>query len=208
MAKFNIHPERTALLIIDMQNAFLKPGCRMALAAGRELIPKLKELMHACRTKTIPVIFAKHILREDGSDEGIASEFPPGKICLTGSEEINIYDELQPEEGDIIVEKRRYSAFFSTDLDLVLRCKGIDTLIIGGVVTHMCCDTTARDARMRDYKVIFLSDGTATYNIPDMGWGPISAEEVQKFVLTILASRYAQVTSIGDVLNQLRRVNL
>lgn len=203
MAKFEIHPKKTALLIIDMQNAFLKKGCKMELPAGRELIPKLKKLIQRCRDQDIPVIFAKHILRKDGSDEGIASEFPPGKICLAGGEDVEFYDEIKPEKGDIIIEKCRYSAFFSTDLDLVLRCKGIDTLIIGGVVTHMCCDTTARDARMRDYKVIFLSDGTSAYSIPDMGWGPISAEEVQRFVLTIMASRYAQVSPVEDVLRQI-----
>lgn len=206
MAKFDINPKKTALLIIDMQNAFLKPGCKMALPAGRALIPKLKELIQACRNHEIPIIFAKHVLREDGSDEGIGSEFPPGKICLTGTEDIEFYEEIRPRKSDIIVEKRRYSAFFSTDLDLVLRCKRVDTLIIGGVVTHMCCDTTARDARMRDYKVIFLSDGTATYSIPDMGWGPISAEEVQRFVLSILASRYAQVSSIDDVVRELQKI--
>ena len=206
MAKFAITPKRTAFLIIDMQNAFLKPGLKMALPAGRALIPKLQGLIQACRDHEIPIIFAKHVLREDGSDEGIGSEFPPGKICLTGTEDIEFYGEIRPEKGDIVVEKRRYSAFYSTDLDLILRCKGIDTLIIGGVVTHMCCDTTARDARMRDYKVIFLSDGTATYSIPDMGWGTIPAEEVQRFVLTILASRYAQVSSIDDVVTELRKI--
>lgn len=203
MVRFSINPKKTALLIIDMQNGFLKPGAVVEVAAGRAIIPKLKKLMFVCRAKGIPVIFTKHVHRADGSDMGLHFEFMPQKVCIAGTRDVEFYREIEPEAGDIVVEKHRFDAFIGTDLDLILRSKHLDTLIIGGVSTHMCCESTARAARMRDYRVIFLSDGTATYDLSDTEWGTISADEIQRFVLAILAYRFAQVSSVGDIINQL-----
>ena len=98
-----------------------------------------------------------------------------------------------------MVAKPRYSAFYGTDLEAILRSQGIDTLIIGGTITNVCCESTTRDAFSRDYKVIFLSGGNAAGDLPDLGFGPVSAEEIQKVVLTVLAMCFAQVSSIDEV---------
>ncbi len=207
MVRFSIDPKKTALLVIDMQNAFLKPGAVIEVAAGRAMIPKLKELMRICGSRGIQVIFTKTVYHPDGFDMGLLSEFITKKVLVAGTEDVELYSGIEPQTGDIVFDKHRYDAFIGTDLDLVLSYKGIDTIMIGGVVTHMCCESTARSAHMRNYKVIFLSDGTAAYNLPDQGWGPISAEEVQRFVLTNLAYRYAQVSSIDEVIRQISELH-
>jgi nicotinamidase-related amidase len=119
---------------------------------------------------------------------------------------VEIYDELKPQPGDLVVAKPRYSAFYGTDLEAILRSKGIDTLIISGTVTNVCCESTTRDAFSRDDKVIFLSDGNAAGDLPDMGFGPVSAEESQKVVLTVLAMCFAQVSSIDQVIAEIEQL--
>lgn len=208
MVRFDIHADKTALLIIDMQNAFLKPGAILERPSGRDLIPRLNKLLRACHEKQILTIFTQQIFREDGSDMGLFTEFAPelyaGKSTLIeGTPDVDIYHEVERQKGDIMLPKRAYSALWGTELDLLLRIHGIDTLIIGGVDTVFCCESTTREARHRNYKVIFLSDGTATLDQPDMGWGEISADEVQRFVLTIMALRYAEVASVEEVLRRI-----
>jgi ureidoacrylate peracid hydrolase len=207
MVEFEISPGKTCLLIVDMTNAFLKAGSPLEVARGRDLIPKLRKLMGVCRDKGIPVIFTTQAHRQDGSDMGLFAAFQPAmrakRILLEGTEDVEFYEDIQPEKVDIILTKRKFSALLGTELDSMLRSQGIDTIIIGGVATNMCCESTARDARMMDYKVIFLSDGTANRGLPDMGWGAISAEEVQRLVLTTMAYAYAQVLTVEDVIQRL-----
>jgi ureidoacrylate peracid hydrolase len=94
---------------------------------------------------------------------------------------------------EIIVKKHRYSAFYGTDLEIILRGLGIDTVVIAGVTTENCCHATARDALFRDYKVVFLSDATATFDYPDVGQGGMTAAEVYHATLVILSVSTAHV---------------
>lgn len=123
-----------------------------------------------------------------------------------GTTNVEIYEGLKPHSGDLVVAKPRYSAFYGTDLEAILRSKGIDMLIISGTTTNVCCDSTTRDAFSRDYKVVFLSDGTATRDLPDLGSGPVSAEEIQRVLLTVLAMSFAQVSSIDQVIAEIEQL--
>jgi nicotinamidase-related amidase len=207
MVEFRICPEKTCLIIIDMINAFLKPHSPLEVAGGRELIPRLKKLMDLCQEKDIFTVFVRMAFRIDRSDLGIHASFRPEMMrenfLVEGTEGSEFYEQILPGNSAVVITKRRFSAFVGTDLDLILRSRGIDTVIIGGVATNICCECTARDARMRDYKVIFLSDGNAPMTFPDMGWGKISAEEIQKVVLTTMAFGFAQVLPVEDVISQL-----
>jgi ureidoacrylate peracid hydrolase len=208
MAKFVIQPNKTAHVIIDMINSFLIPDNPLEIPNARQIIPRLNRVISTCRKKGILNIFITHEHRKDGSDLGLFSEFVPemrnGKTLIEGSSDVDIYPEMDRKKVDLHVAKRTFSAFYATDLDLLLRINNINTLIISGVATHSCCEATARDARHRNYRVLFLSDGTATYDIlPDMGWGEISGEDVQKFVLTTLALRGAEVLSVEELLQRL-----
>ncbi len=212
-AKFDINPGKTALLVIDMQNTWLGAGGPMETPSSRSLVPKLNKLIQGCREKGISIIFTRHAHRSDGSDIGLFAEFIPAMAAKTalieGTPDVDIYRELEYRQSDILVTKQAYSAFYGTNLDLILRTKGIDTVIISGIVTWGCCESTARDARHRNYKVIFLSDGTGTYGqLPDMGWGVITAEETMRHVLTVMAFRFAQVLSVEQVLVQVAKAQL
>lgn len=207
MVQFKINPASTALLVIDMQRVWVARGARMEVPAVREMVPSFDKLISVCRQKGVKVIFTHHAHRADGSDLGLYREFiptPDGRpFLIDGTPEAEIYEGMDRKDADIVVTKQVYSAFVGTNLDHLLRVNGIDTLIIGGIITAYCCEATARDARHRNYKVIFLSDGNETYeSIPDVGWGPIPREEIQKVVLSIMAFRYAEVSSIRQVLDR------
>ena len=122
---------------------------------------------------------------------------------VDGTEGIEIYEELAPQEGELVIKKHRYSAFYNTDLETQLRNRGIETLIITGTVTNMCCESTARDAQFRDYNVIFVSDATGTMDHPDLGAGSMTAEEVQKATLTSLSLCIAEIASTQQVIDKL-----
>ena len=207
MVRFDILADKTALLIIDMQDAFLRPGSPVERPLGRDLIPKLNNLARACREKGILVIFTQHVFRGDGSDVGLYREFLPAsavKSLTEGTPNVDLYPEIEQRRGDIMIPKRAYNAFWGTDLDHVLRVNGIDTVIIGGLDTLLCCESTTRESRHRNYKVIFLSDGTATADQPDLGWGAWSADEAQRFVLTVMASRFAEVVPVEEAIKRIQ----
>lgn len=116
---------------------------------------------------------------------------------------MDIYPAIAPLPGEPVIRKRRFSGFFGTDLDLILRGWETDTVIISGATTENCCHATARDALFRDYKVVFLSDATASFDYPDRGFGEMSAAEVHRACLVILASSTAHVMSVEEMKRRL-----
>lgn len=207
MPEFKIIPSKTAFLIIDMTNAFLKETGPIWIPGGIGIISNLNKLRSIARSKSILTIFTTHAYHKDGSDLGIDAVFRPkmrtNNTLRIGTPDIEFYADIQPDQDDIVIMKSRYNAFIGTELDLILRSHEIDTLIIGGVATNICCESTAREARMRDYKVIFLSDGTASRDIPDLGFGKISAFDVQRYTLATVACFFGQVSSVNQVINQI-----
>jgi ureidoacrylate peracid hydrolase len=207
--KYPVIPEKTAMLVVDMQNDFVQEGAPIEIPRARAMVPRLNRLLDVCRAHKILVIYIHHVIRGGNIDAGRLADHHAAirnnKALIEGTPNVEIYEGLKLHPGDLMVSKPRYSAFYGTDLEAILRSKGIDTLIISGTVTNVCCDSTARDAFSRDYKVIFLSDGTATRDLPDLGFGPVSAEEIQKVVLTVLAMSFAQVSSIHQVMAEIEQ---
>jgi biuret amidohydrolase len=207
MPEYKIVTDKTGLLIIDMTNAFLAQGAPVMVPNGTGIIPGLKKLMGLARSKGIRIIYTTQSYHKDGADLGIDPLFHPGmekrNELREGSTDVEFYKDIVPEASDTIIVKPRFSAFIGTELELILRSQGIDTLIIGGVLTNVCCESTAREARMRDFKVIFLSDGTATRDIPDTGWGKVPAAEMQRYTLAAIACYFGQVCSIEQVMKQI-----
>ncbi len=148
-----IDPEHAALLVIDMQNFFRR--------IAWPILKNLLSVIETCRQKDVPVVFTQHGHTDPPSDGGALAQWW-GEVILHGTTDWEFLPEIKIEPKDKILPKKRYSAFFETDLDPFLRSKGIRDLVISGVMTNLCCETTARDAFMRDYKVFFLIDGTAT----------------------------------------------
>jgi len=148
-----VDPTHAALLVIDMQNYFHQ--------IIQPVLKNLSKVVQSCRQKEVPIIFTQHGHTDPPSDGGVLREWW-GEIILHGTNDWKFLSEIKIESKDLVLPKKRYSAFFETELDSILRSKGIQDLIISGVMTNLCCETTARDAFMRDYKVFFLIDGTAT----------------------------------------------
>jgi isochorismate hydrolase len=191
--EYNLHRswrlrrDRACLLVIDMQNYFVHPDGSSLLENGKDLVPPLKEFIGVCRENSIPVIFTRHMHHKDGKDVGILGEWW-GDNIYEGTWESEIVDELRPEEGELVIHKNRYSAFRGTGLEEDLRKMGIEDVIIAGVMTNICCETTARDAFMRDLTVHFLADGNASAN-----------EEMHMSSLRNLAFGFAIVKTIAEI---------
>jgi biuret amidohydrolase len=131
------------------------------------------------------------------------SLWPPlvERVALVdGDQGIEIYEELQPLPHEVVLKKRRYSAFYGTELDLILRSTGMEAVIIAGVTTEDCCHATARDALFHNYGVIFLSDASGTFDYPDLGYGAMSVAEVYRASLVILAMSTAHVMTVDEMI--------
>jgi ureidoacrylate peracid hydrolase len=195
-------PSRTALIVVDMENDFVAEGAPMETPAGRAMVPRLRQAIEHARAVGIRVLFTTHSHRADGCDLGrhrdLWSPIADGVSCVDDTPGIEIYKEISPAENEIVIKKRRYSAFFGSDLDIVLRGWGIDTVVITGVTTENCCHATARDAFFRDYRVAFLSDATATFDYPDIGHGGMAAADVHRATLIILAASTADVMTTDE----------
>ena len=198
--------ERTALVIVDMQKVFCEPDGALHVPSTAAIVPAIQELASTCRRAGMPVVYLRHIVRGDGSDTGRMRDLYPDadQVLARDNPQVVIIDELAPEAGDIVVDKLFYSGFHGTDLDTVLRSRDVDTLMVCGTVTNVCCDTTIRDAVHREYKVISVSDANAAMPYPDLGWGEVTAEEVQKVALTTFAYEFGEVVSTKQLLKRLR----
>jgi nicotinamidase-related amidase len=166
VAPYNTHDltlnaRQSALLVVDMQDFFLDPASPTFTCGGPPIIPNLQKLIAAFRAAERPVIYTKHVHSPDLSDAGIMGWWWEG-MCLEGSPESRIHADLAPLAADKIVPKHRYSAFYNTDLETVLRCQQIEDVVISGIMTNMCCESTARDAYYRDYRVFIPADGTGS----------------------------------------------
>ena len=106
-----------------------------------------------------------------------------------------MHPQLVVAASDIVLNKPRFGAFHDTDLDLILRSRGVDTVYITGIATNVCCDTTAREASVRGYRVLFASDGTAT-----LPMGGVSPAELQAATCATLAQVFAQITTVDDMI--------
>lgn len=166
---FTIEPRRSALIVIDMQNAFVAEGAVFETPGARAMIPRLEHLINFARTSGIPIVWTQSDHRPPYGGL-MLRKFPPiaqGHILWQGEPSYEMYPQmLQPREGKLEykIVKHKFDAFFETDLDAILRYHQVDTVIITGTATNACCESTARSAFMRDYKVVFPSDLNATFD--------------------------------------------
>jgi len=187
---FAVVPERMALVNIDMQNIFVEGA-----PDGLVTLDRINRLAAVCRESGILVIHARHVLRPDGSNMGVLAEVaPPVKAGLLnkGAETAALHKDLVVDPRDVLLEKPRFGAFYGTDLELILRARGLDTIIISGIASTTCCDTTAREAMARDFRVFFLSDGTT-----------VRQTELHQATLTIIGARFAQVLTVDEMIQKI-----
>ena len=143
--------------------------------------------------------------RRNGCDLGLLGHAPAiarRDALVAGSTGAAIFPEIAPHDGEIVIKKHRFSAFYGTDLEIILRGLGVTTVVITGVTTENCCHATARDAFFRDFQVVFLADATATSDYPDLGYGSMSADEVHRATLVILARDTADVITTDTFIDR------
>jgi len=176
MSNLSYKKEKSALLIIDMQNAFIHPEgslSKMGLNTSRTsiAIEPIKRLKKEFKAQKLPVIYLQHAHRKDGTDAGmIAKVFPPIMAlghCIEDTWDGEIIEELKPEADDYIVKKHRFSGFYNTQLEDVLRGLGIEQLVVTGIATNVCVESTIRDAFYRDFNVFVPREATASYTLED-----------------------------------------
>lgn len=177
-----VAPAHTALVVIDMQNDFCASGGLVSrdgrdISEAQQMAKRLPALIDAARQAGVLPVFVRCLYTTEGnrylSDvwlEQAARERKGGftsiPVCRDGEWEGDWYEDIRPLAGEIVVAKHRYCAFQGTDLELVLRSHGIRTVVLTGVVTNVCVETTARAAFVRDFYVAVVEDGCAAY-VPD-----------------------------------------
>ena len=164
-----ITTKNTALIVVDIQNIWVHPRGARYLPMSEDIVPHIQELLRFCHGHHVPVIYLHTTKRKDLADVGIFADIKPQThdaddewSNFEGSPGAEIYEPVKPAADDIVVKKFRYSGFYGTQLENLLRALGRDTIAITGVATNVCCDSTARDGAMRDFKVLFLSDCNAS----------------------------------------------
>lgn len=197
-------PRHTALVVIDMQNDFIAHEGLLAregrdVSQAQAMAHELPKLLKAARDAGVFVVFVRNVYTTDNnfylSDvwlEQAARKRLGGytriPVCAENSWSGDFYGEVRPLPGEPIVTKHRYSAFYNTDLDTVLRANGIRTVVFTGVVTNVCVETSAREAFVRDYYVAVVKDGTAAYSQAD-----------HEMTLANIDRFFGEVTSIAEL---------
>lgn len=175
--KINKHDVNPALLVIDMQNGFVSKGGSydlMGIDTSRylKIVPNIKSLIQVCRSSKIPIFFTQAVREGSGIDlltrthrilpKSREERIKMRPICVRGTWDADIVDEISPLTQDHVVIKRRDSAFQDTEIEVWLRSFGIDALIFAGIDTSICVESSLRDAFNHGYDIILISDATAS----------------------------------------------
>jgi isochorismate hydrolase len=153
-------PEASALLVIDMQRYFLERESHAFLPDSESILGNVVSLVAKYRAKSMPIIFTRHAVLPD-EDPGVMGRWWADRI-RNEDPMSQIVPSLKPKNDEVVLRKSKYNAFAGTDLEGELRRLGVKQLVITGVMTHLCCETTARDAFTRDFDVFVVIDGMAS----------------------------------------------
>ena len=155
-----LDPGQTALLVLDMQGFFLDPSAHAFVPSAAAILAPITAMVDSFHARGGTVVFTRHV-SGDNPDDPMRRRWPR---IMSAADPFSLISPRLNTSGGIILRKHAFSAFFKTDLEEQLRIRGISRIVISGVMTHLCCDTTARDAFMRGFDVMFTVDGTATYS--------------------------------------------
>jgi isochorismate hydrolase len=175
-----------------MLHYFAHPAGRCYLPATEAVVPRIKALLEAWRQEGNMIVYTQHC-HQGRHDLGMLGRFFSDYI-EAGTQEAELIEELAPRECEEIIQKKTYDAFYGTRLEEVLHNQGIEQVLVTGVLTHMCCETTARSAFCRGFEVYVAADGTAS-----------SSEERHVCSLVSMADSVAVIMSVAEILDQCRQ---
>jgi nicotinamidase-related amidase len=201
-------PGRTALVVVDMQRAFLDPGEAMEVPPARDIVPQIQALLDLCRGKGLPVVFTdftysetvpvlvgllhpEHRRAAPGAPRGFGK---PSSSCLVGEANVHVVPDLAPRPGELVVTKHYYDGFNGTTLDAALRSRGVSHLVLTGTMTDICVLGTVIGGMNREYRMTVVEDGTATL------W-----PEIQRATLDIISRAYARVVTAKQIAEEIGR---
>ena len=182
-------PTQSALLVLDMQAYFLDPSSHAYIPSAEAILDGILQLIRQYYAHGMPIIFTQHINTVENA--GMMSIW--WKDLITSQNPLHrIIPEIDLSVGTLI-QKRQYDAFHQTHLEEMLRASGVTQLVMCGVMTHLCCESTARSAFMNGFEVFFPVDGTATYNL-----------EFHRASLVNLAHGFASIVLMKDIVEAIR----
>ena len=200
-----LDPARTALIVIDMQSAFCAPGAPAEVPASRGIIAPINRLTAELRAMNVPVIWVLHANERIGAKSDwelffntiVADEVRDKTLDGLAAANQRVWEALVTEPADRTVLKNRYSAFIpgSSALERVLRGTGIDTVLVAGTKTNVCCESTARDAMMLDFKVVLVEDCCAALS-----------DDEHRSALENVIQQFGDVMTADEVLIRLRHL--
>ncbi|GMA65192.1 cysteine hydrolase [Alicyclobacillus fastidiosus] len=202
MPTFDFCGERAALIVIDMQNAFLQEAYSSHVPDARRAVEGINALARTCRDKQIPIIWTTHVLKSDLSNRGLIPHTVAQSLVEDGPG-IELYSEMDVSPLDKVIRKTRFSAFWKTDLYDFLQEQERDQLIIVGCVLNVCCETTARDAFQHDIQVFLPKELNKTRDHEDVGFGHYLAEEITAPILTSLGNKFVHLIAVDELMKEL-----
>ena len=206
----------SALLVVDMQHGFLDEGASLEIPQGRQILPNVRRLVEACRGAGVPVVFTEFVysptvpcLRGDpfGPEHLPARQGEPtgygyqssncliGREAGSGKESAATVPQLAPQTDELVVAAHTYDKFYGTHLDLALRSQGIDRLMVTGVTTDVCVNSTIIAASTRNYRVTAVTDGVATIH-----------EHLQSACLEIWKNKFARLATTQQLMTELNDI--
>jgi len=203
-----LQPGRTALLVVDMQRAFLDPGEVMEVPPAREIVPRIQELLAIFREKALPIVFTEFVYSEQApllvgelhpehrrAERGAPRGFGlPSSCCLEGEDNVETIADLKPRADELVVRRPHYDAFSGTVLDAALRARGVTTLVLTGTLTDICVLATVVGGFNREYRMAVVEDAVATL------W-----PDIQRATLDIIQRAYARVVPAKVIADALAR---
>lgn len=164
---------RTLVLLVDLQRAFCGDDGSIAaqgrdISALRQAAARCQDLAGLAHARNVPVAWTRMMLRPDYSDGGMVTRLRPNLARIgalrAGTLDVELSAQIRPAADDIVIDKPRYSAVYATSLEAHLRARVIERVIVGGVTTSMCVETTVRDLSQRDYEVIVIADACGDFD--------------------------------------------
>ncbi|MDY6776577.1 MAG: isochorismatase family cysteine hydrolase [Candidatus Nanohaloarchaea archaeon] len=186
-----LEPGNTALIVVDMQKGFCKPGGSLHDERLENVVPNVRNLLERCRDAGCEIVFTRDTHEEEFLTDHYDEFERWGEHCVRGTEDTEIVEELEPREPRVeeqVIEKGTYDAFFETNLNQYLRFRGIENVLVSGVLTNVCVLHTAASAALNDYRSIIVEDATEALE-----------DEDKRYALEHADWLFGQVVESGEI---------